>query len=322
MPHNLESNPILLVHRKSSQPFSEFQTSVPIWKTCLRQIAFIQKEQLEFLNGTLPEVAPGNRSGIAIGPANTPVTTDRVLQNYEALHFLLRVLCGLESPVLGETEVMGQFKNFLQQIPSSPHALLNPQSRWHQILLSEVKSLRENHVRFLGSQSYGSLLRKELKNHSQLALLGSGIFISELLPWLKDKIQIDLWCRRTEKGMALKPMHPGLRVFPLQNLTPAYENQALVIAAPIPNGELIALLSKKWDLIIDLRGETHLIFPPNLENFCHRYLNLEELTKTLQTGQEERNLKLQNLINLIDERVLGHFDRPRIRPLGWEDLCA
>ncbi|HXM50499.1 MAG TPA: hypothetical protein VN956_21845, partial [Pyrinomonadaceae bacterium] len=69
------------------------------WQTCLRRILFLNR----FENGALIEAAEND----ALFSGSVEVYRGR-----EAFGFLLEVICGLNSPLLGETAVMGQFREF------------------------------------------------------------------------------------------------------------------------------------------------------------------------------------------------------------------
>src|SRR6476646_7685883 len=65
-------------------------TGVPIWRTCLREVTFAD------------DAAYVEHAGLDDGP--------RPLVEGDAYRLLLEILCGLQSPMLGETHVIGQLK--------------------------------------------------------------------------------------------------------------------------------------------------------------------------------------------------------------------
>jgi glutamyl-tRNA reductase len=92
----------------------------------------------------------------------------------DAYQFLLEVICGLHSPLVGENAVMGQFRQFR-------NAAQFPNTAWGKFLrkvttdvLVDARQVRHRHLEGLGSQSYGSLIRKHLKGQSSVAVLGAG----------------------------------------------------------------------------------------------------------------------------------------------------
>ena len=91
---------IILVHRKSNQEFKSLAADTSslalVWKTCLRQIVIFQNDNSDF----------NQELGLN--------DLDEVHENEDALQFLIEILCGLHSPVFGETEVFGQFKKYIE----------------------------------------------------------------------------------------------------------------------------------------------------------------------------------------------------------------
>ena len=79
------------------------------WQTCLRRILFLHSND----NRAVIEAAE-------VGKVVQP--TVEVFRGQEAYRFLLEVICGLNSPIVGETAVMGQFKEFSLQarFPKTP----------------------------------------------------------------------------------------------------------------------------------------------------------------------------------------------------------
>src|SRR5262249_28120143 len=76
-----------------------FTPYLPAWRTCLREVVFLDRTDVG------PDVAPD-------------VSVDG-----QAYGLLLEILCGLRSPMVGETEVMGQFKSFLRTLPDDHAAI-------------------------------------------------------------------------------------------------------------------------------------------------------------------------------------------------------
>src|SRR5207253_8864098 len=79
------------------------------WRTCLRRILFLNQVD--------------NRSLIAAVESDqlSPATLE-IYRGFDAYRFLLEVICGLNSPLIGETAVMGQFREFCAhaRLPNTP----------------------------------------------------------------------------------------------------------------------------------------------------------------------------------------------------------
>src|SRR6058998_3280093 len=99
-----------------------------VWRTCLREVTF----------------------------ADHGAGEARALIEGDAYRLLLEILCGLQSPMLGETQVMGQFKAFLASL-GPDHGWLN---RLGQRLLADAREIRTRYLQGLGSRSYGSAVRR------------------------------------------------------------------------------------------------------------------------------------------------------------------
>ena len=120
------------------------------WRTCLRRILFLNKLE----NAAL--IAAAENEGVLASPLE-------IYRGEDAYRFLLEVICGLNSPLVGETAVLSQFREFVA------HAKL-PNTSWGNFLrqlisnlLVDAKRVRHEHLQGLGSQSYGSLVRQHLK---------------------------------------------------------------------------------------------------------------------------------------------------------------
>src|SRR5215831_12199098 len=120
------------------------------WQTFLRRILFLNSND--------------NRATIeAFESGELGLPTIEIFRGREAYRFLLEVVCGLNSPIVGETAVMGQFKEFSQ------HAKF-PTTSWGAFLrritsnlMMDAKRIRHDHLQGIGSQSYGSLVRQHVK---------------------------------------------------------------------------------------------------------------------------------------------------------------
>src|SRR5258708_34041757 len=79
------------------------------WRTCLRRILFLNKSE----NAAL--IAAAESDGVLGSPVE-------IYRGEESYRFLLEVTCGLNSPLVGETAVLGQFREFVAHanLPGSP----------------------------------------------------------------------------------------------------------------------------------------------------------------------------------------------------------
>lgn len=224
----------------------------------------------------------------------------------EAHLYLMQVLCGLESPVFGETEVFGQFKIQMEDFPADLKSFV-------QSVLSDVKSVRHQHLKNTGGSSYGSFAREYLQGAKSILLLGAGHLSHEIYPWLaKSSAQITVATRTAKPfGVALGNNTSVQLMSEISNL-----KCDLIIAAPISNQDLRSWLDShhiECDRVLDLRAD--------VSSFSPKALSLSEVFARLkenQSGQEQlRALVIQEIEGLIQKRL----NQASLRPFGWEDLC-
>ncbi|MAV90819.1 MAG: hypothetical protein CL676_05315 [Bdellovibrionaceae bacterium] len=290
----------VILHRKKPMTFSpeELGEGWSIWATCLRSLALSFVDQNE-LSGKAPE------------------HTD-VYRGKEAYSFLLEIICGLHSPILGETEVFGQFKTFTESWMKS-----EPLSRnMVQSLFADAKKVRQLHLSGLGSQSYGSWVRRNLNKCTPVHLIGSGQLAKDVLPWvLKSEAKVNVYCRDYAKALLTLEAHSDqLRFYEYQN-GPFQISGALVICAPISSDEIRESFQISKDLrIIDLRETSHvdLIVPEGSQTVHH----LKDVFKELEKSKSAVIGKVAKAELLIRELANNRFYGTQVRPFGWDDLCA
>jgi glutamyl-tRNA reductase len=278
------------------------------WQTCLRQLVLIDETTL---GGVRPVLARG----------------DEIYHGDMAFQFLLQIICGLHSPLVGETEVYGQFKN-----AAAAYTAKTPMAtpwdarvrRFFKALFQDAKRIRQAHLEDLGSQSYGSVLRRELKSHQNIHILGAGQLVQEILPWIaKDGKEIHVYARDPEKARGLLGFKENIFVHAIedqgvQGLLASAD--ALVIAAPVSSSKISEWLPKNanFSFIADLRADS------STDRFecAARLLDLAELFSRITTNQalldERKTAALEAIAAAVGERN-QHVE---YRPFGWEDVCA
>jgi glutamyl-tRNA reductase len=273
------------------------------WQTCLRRVSLLHKSTSASL---LPAVHE----------------TSEIFEGKDAYNFLLEVVCGLRSPLIGETAVMGQFREFCA------HAKF-PASEWGWFLrkltsdvLVDAKRVRYRHLEGLGSQSYGGMVRQHLKNIPSVFVLGAGQLAQEILPWLMGKTDVTVFYRNAMRAECLLKDYPQLR---LAQFTEAahVENResAIVIAAPLSAKEIeswIGLQSTPFVKALDLRGEAESDpFQPSFP-----ILRLSEMFAALKNERPKVAARLAAARAEISKAGQRLAEQAQFRPFGWEDLCA
>lgn len=296
--------------------------------TCLRTLALFSSLHLP---RELESAAPG---GV------------EVYVDEDAYGFLLEIVCGLHSPILGETEVMGQFKASFQALSEDSRA-----RGFLKSLLTDAKKIRTQHLSGMGSQSYGSLCRKELQGMNAVHLLGAGKLTKDLLPWFLEFPQVEIYCRSVKRGESLKDAYPKVEVYPwtatfgtealsspaLTSVSsteispgPHEEHSALVIAAPISDAELsdwMDVHGHDFEKIIDLRAESAVECPSKRMNPSSTVkpvsrVGLTQLFESVKSNQEEMSARVIEVKKEIEVLVRKRANHIQIRPLGWDEICA
>ena len=280
------------------------------WQTCLRRIMFLNQFE--------------NRSLIAAVESDKAIpSTVEIYRGQDAYGFLLEVICGLNSPLVGETAVMGQFREFcaLARFPNTPWGWFLRQ--FTSNLLVDAKRVRRDHLQGIGSQSYGSLVRQQVKGLPLVAVLGGGQLAREILPWLIGKTEVRLFYRDQLRAKELTNDYPRIRLdqFSMGDAGWQQQETGLVIAAPLKALEVeewVRLQGSSFSKCLDLRGDAEtdpisLPFP---------VIMLSELFAALRNEREKLAGRVETARADIKLLVQQHAQQAQFRPFGWEDLCA
>lgn len=274
------------------------------WRTCLRRISLLNEAESN-------SVVPAASSELEF------------YRGKDAYRFLLEVVCGLRSPLVGETAVMGQFKDFCARAKF-------PNSSWGRFLrqftselLADAKRVRHDHLEGIGSQSYGGLVRRHLKDNPATSVLGAGKLAKEILPWLLGKTDVTVFSRDRLRTKGLLEEYPQihLRQFVMTDTPGENREVALVIAAPLSASEIekwISLQTTQFVKALDLRGEAetdpvHASFP---------VVRLSDLFDALKNDRPKLAGRVAAARDEIRQAAQRVIEQAQFRPFGWEDLCA
>jgi len=288
---------LIVIHKKGGG-LDGLEEPWVLWKTCLRQIAF--------------------------GLRDYPVTTDIEAEIYRgeaAYIFALEVVCGLKSPLAGETEVMGQFRDLLAKLEVCAPALKKILDQ----VLADSKTIRHKHLSKLGSQSYGSLSRKFLAEFKSLHILGAGQLTEELLPWFSDKATVFVHGRQIEKRKKLSRDFQYVQLAALDRQagqpgpTDSADGTALIVAAPMKAADIVKWVGQRqFTKILDLRGESRTDPITGLQGV----VSLKDFYQNLESHQAQIREKVDAAREEI-VRISGEKGRAAdVRPFGWDDICA
>lgn len=281
-----------------------FGADALVWRTCVRQLALVDEGQ--------------------------PVPDGVAAWHGEAAYaHLLEVICGLHSPVVGETEVLHQFKVFAD-------ALMAEHGRWREVcssLLADARAIRAGHLVSLGSRSYGSAVRRYVRDSRRVAIFGTGVLAQEILPYLsEDRRSIEVWGRRAACPFpAANVAYRQLGSFPPHDAQTASrgpragggaiaEATAIVIAAPMTSREIAVATSAYLNptVLIDLRAEGATDAAPPIAPI----VTLADVFAAFQQAARVTDRRVTAAKAEIQRRAHRFATRAKCNPSGWHDLCA
>ncbi len=125
------------------------------------------------------------------GHAVEGVFEGQVLEDQAAYSLLLRILTGLESRIVGETDVFGQFKNAWNEFLAQNDSLAKKFAPTIRNLYEDVKEIRSKWLQNIGGNSYGTLVRKLFKEkglqaEDSILMVGAGLMAESVGPYFKD----------------------------------------------------------------------------------------------------------------------------------------
>ena len=277
------------------------------WKTCLRRVLFLNRAE----NNALIRAAEDHKK--------FPAAVE-IYEGEAASKFLLEVICGLNSPLVGETAVMGQFREFSAQARFPNTSWGNYLRQLISNLLTDAKRVRHDHLQGLGSQSYGSLVRQHVKGLPMVSVLGVGQLARDILPWLVGKTKVRVFYRKWDHAKELLNDYPEIDLvrFSMASADSEQQETGLVIAAPLSAVQVenwVRQQSSGFSKCLDLRGEAE----TDPLTFTFPVIQLSELFDALRNDRqklESRVAAARAEINLLSQH------QAQFRPYGWEDLCA
>lgn len=262
------------------------------WRTCLREIHFLTEPRVRTADATL-------------------------IADADAYALLLEIVCGLRSPLIGETEVQSQFKAFLATIDPRTHGWLHSIG---QRILADAKHIRHAHFQGFGAHSYGRLAAAHLRG-SRLGVIGAGALAADVLQHAGPGRRLDVWSRRADHTL------PGtLPAFTLRLLDDAAslpdftETATLIVAAPVA-AEALRLVHSRYvalQLVVDLRGSDQ----RTTLSRSTPVITLEDLFAAVPDSASAAAHRVADARADILKRAQAFAGREQLRPFGWDDVCA
>ena len=140
------------------------------------------------------------------------------LYGSDAYYYLLEVICGLKSKLVGENEIVGQFKTAYKSYIDS-NLRNNDLITILEKLFKDAKEIRTKYLLGLSQKTYASIARKKIVNQAkanEVLVLGSGQLAEDLINQFKKKATVYISARNLEKANMLAQMH-DLHIIPWKN---------------------------------------------------------------------------------------------------------
>jgi glutamyl-tRNA reductase len=139
---------------------------------------------------------------LAPGPVSLP--TGQIFSGREAYNFLLEVLCGLHSPLIGEHEIVAQFRKAYQRWPNDPHRDTRVM-RLIEKLFQDAKKIRTQVLHGISNDTWPGVARKILGPHrpQSLLILGSGDLALDMIDTFSGKMDLFLSSRNQSRIQSL-----------------------------------------------------------------------------------------------------------------------
>jgi glutamyl-tRNA reductase len=127
----------------------------------------------------------------------------------EAYLYLLETICGLKSKLIGENEIVGQFKEaykiYTQSTLKDTRLLVILEK-----LFKDAKDIRTQYLIGISQKTYASLTRKHLIQRAratEVVIIGSGQLAEDLINQFKKKAKVLICARNDQKVAELASQH-------------------------------------------------------------------------------------------------------------------
>jgi glutamyl-tRNA reductase len=157
-----------------------------------------------------------------------------VLKGSDAYQYILEVLCGLQSQLLGESEIVNQFKNSLNEYALSPVKNRNL-SIILEKLLKDAKDIRTKYLSHIGQSTYASIAKKIIgKSVKDVLIIGTGHLALDLLQSLKKSYNV-IMCARNQSKLVQWQQTAHFKTLPWLNLSQIENCPVILNTVGVPN---------------------------------------------------------------------------------------
>ena len=234
----------------------------------------------------------------------------------DCVEHLFRVVSGLESMVLGETEIASQVKDALNIAKEAGGISINLITLFQMAM--EVKKEVHNITGINNiSISYGHSILKLISKHfnsfdnEKVLFIGAGKMISQVLQYFNDiKCNKKMVLSRTLRRAKVVALPINAQYDIISNLEQIIAEYTIIICAYksnniIINEQLLKLLNKEQKVVIMDLSLPLIVDANNIPNSCVLY-KIEDLIKVINIGKEKRREAANNAQPIIKQKILDY----------------
>ena len=270
-----------------------------------------------------------NQGPIQVLPHQQLAPEAKVISGLEAYRFLLETICGLKSRIVGENEIVHQFKEAYQNFCAGRRPNSHVQSLLEK-LFKDAKEIRCSYLLELGLLTYAGIVRKMVGESGQkkILILGSGRLAEDIIKICSRKYDITLCARNSARVSELQSNYS------IQTL--AWDERELASKVPfivntigIEEPFLDRSFSESWQAchgraaqLIDL-GEPSPFskWQPQSAQMKNSIMLLEDIFKKAESLDSKREDKIQKARSAITDAALKRQKTFTFNlPFGWDEL--
>lgn len=239
----------------------------------------------------------------------------------EAYEFLLKTICGLKSKILGESEIVHQFKEAYQEFLNNekPNRLIQTLL---EKLFKDAKEIRTQHLKNIGLQTYAGITRQIFMEKTgpkkNVLVLGSGNLAEDFIKITQRNFNLTL-CARNEKRVQELRMKYSIEIhgWDSRHTLGDFKNVVNTIGSDGPLVSGPQSKKQNHNLFVDLAEPSpfrHLLD----QSFYWSLEDIFEYSKLYGEKKKEKVEKATQAIKEVAEKRKNHFVLNL--PFGWEEL--
>lgn len=248
----------------------------------------------------------------------------------DAYEFLLETICGLKSRVVGENEIVHQFKEAYSEFIacSRPNRLVQ---NLLEKLFKDAKDIRSQHLKNIGLQTYAGITRKLLTDRvpskSKVILLGSGELAEDIIKIIHRRYQVIVCARNNERVTQLCEQY-NISAMPWSELAQAL-GEAHIINTIGSHKRVLTSEQEKSFLVSPNLKTFVCLAEPKPYNWENHPLNksaktiflLEDIFECAQEVGKEKQHKIAGASEAIKEKSKHRQNHFTLHlPFGWDEL--